>query len=415
MIVESGTGEDADSARAAAYWNLLERISGDLGYDAVGMYYRELLSSDAITELNASVTDTYRVPEHGSVRYYAMMEIPSETYYQGAAAEHTEAIERSGSISAYMDAASECYLRNEDTAALVNTLRALDLSFDGASASSGYTSSEILSEAMRYLGNIRISVSGNGRDDIPEVRLRRAKGIFYPPVVNASVLVTYPMVAGDGSITSSSITMMTDRDGSAEFIRTNPYMIREGEIRFSIAVPGDLLASVLSKAPDGFMDDFMDLLEETSALCSYSYPERIPSASCAIGIAAYGSDGIQIGSDPVYAAFSDYLKSAGAEGYVIVPVIGDSDEEALLYLRRMVPSMEHYIIFRAGIVDSRSGAGVSYVRTEGHLSIYDASSDEPLSVHNPSAAEGGSDAAEAGEASLARCGAGAAGMLLSVL
>ena len=205
MIVESGTGEDADSARAAAYWNLLERISGDLGYDAVGMYYRELLSSDAITELNASVTDTYRVPEHGSVRYYAMMEIPSETYYQGAAAEHTEAIERSGSISAYMDAASECYLRNEDTAALVNTLRALDLSFDGASASSGYTSSEILSEAMRYLGNIRISVSGNGRDDIPEVRLRRAKGIFYPPVVNASVLVTYPMVAGDGSITSSSM------------------------------------------------------------------------------------------------------------------------------------------------------------------------------------------------------------------
>ena len=415
MIVESGTGEDADSARAAAYWNLLERISGDLGYDAAGMYYRELLSSDAVSELHASVTATYRAPEHGAVRYYAMMEIPSESYYQSASDEHTEAIERSGSISAYMDEARECYLRNEDTAALVNTLRALDLSFDGSSASSGYTSSEILSEAMRYLGNIRISVSGNSLDDIPEVRLRRARGIFYPPVVNASVLVTYPMVAGDGSIISSSITMMTDSDGSAEFIRTNPYMIREGEIRFSVAVPGDLLASVLSKAPAGFMDDFMSLLEDTSALCSYSYPERISSDSCAIGIAAYGSDGVQIGSDPVYAAFSDYLRAAGAEGYVVVPVIGDSDEEALLYLRRMIPLMDHYIILRAGIVDSRSGAGVSYVRTEGQLSIYDASSDEPLSVQNPSASEGGSDAAAAGEASLARCGAEAAGMLLSVL
>ena len=414
VFVGSGVGADEQEARAASYRNALEQVGAALGYDAVSPYYREMLSLDRIAALDASVTSTYASPDDEGVAYFAMLQIPEERFLESISEEYSEAIERTGEIGNLLSQAMDSYRANEDTRTLELVLEALDLSLSGTVNDESYTPEQLLGLAMRYLGSIGIEVGDADGTTIP-LRLKRLVGFFHPNVVNGLVRAQYTMVSGDGDLLDAYVILRTDRRGRTEYARTNPYMIRKGTVRFSVNVPDDLVESIVSKAPEGFFDPFLDLLEECTVEAAYEAGDRLGAATAVIAVAEYGYDGLQLAQTSCVDAFSAYLAAAGAEGLEIVRGSGEEETDVLEWLRSQHPGMESYILLRAGITDSVSGNGRDHARSEAMLSIYPGDGDEPVLTRSVYAVGAGSDPSEATEASLERAGEAAAGMLLSEL
>ena len=415
VFVGSGTGADESTARAAAYLDILSRMDSDLGYDVVTLYYRELLSTNAIASLDARITSTYTAPANEGSAYFAMIEIPEETYYSSRSEEYAAALERTDKINALMDEALESYKANQDTKALDLVLSALDLSLSGTVTGSQYTPERLLEQAMGYLENIGITISPDASGTDVSVRMQRMRGIFHPDVVDGLVDVRYAMITGEGDTIESSVILKTGSNGSARFFRTNPYMLWNGTLRFSVAVSSSVLSSIEAKAPAGFLDPLHALLDASSVTYSYEERGRYAAASTVIAVSEYGEDGLQLEMTPACTAFSSYLNAAETGGYTAVPVEGDEEADVLENLRAMFPGMDNYIVLRVGIADSESGGGREYVRTEARLSFYDAESAKPHTVRDLFAIGVGVSESEAGEASLARCGEAAAAMFLSEL
>ncbi len=411
-IVGSGTGRDENEARAAAYRSVLDRVSSDLGIDAFSLYYRELLTTGTIADLSGRVTNTYLSPSADGVAFYVLVEMPEDEYYRRRSDEYTASLERASTVDGYMAAALEEYKANRDTKTLENVLSALDLALSGSLADSAYTAEGLRDSAQAYLENIAISIGKRDGMEV-ELRMKRDKGLFHPSVVNGLIKAEYQKLTSDGRIVTSSVTLMTDRAGRVRFVPTDPYMLRKGVLRFSIAIPEDLISSIEEKAPDGFMDPIIALIGSSSI--EYAYDAGEKAVDTVIAAAVYGEDGTVYDSPSYNLAFSSYLRSASASGFVAIQGSGEEEEEILGSLRAAFPGMRRYIVIRTGIVDSDSGAGREYVLTESQASIYEGYDDSPSEILHGAAAGGGATADEAGRAALESNARYMAGMLLSRL
>ncbi len=415
VFVGSGTGGNEAEARSAAYLDLLKQMSMDLGYEVTGLYYRELLSTDGIEELGTRITDRYSAPGDGRIHYFALAETPEERYYSSRSQEYAEALERTGTIAGYLDSALEAYRNNRDTESLAYILEALDESLSGPVTDPGHTPGNLLGRAMEILGNIELSLRDPGPGTEVTVRMERAKGFFHPPVVSGMIRASYTMVDGEGNETGASVSAMTGDNGRVRFVKVNPYTVRRGSIGFSVDVPEDLLASIAAKAGEGFIEDFMSLLDEKTVRFDYADSGRLDSSSTIISVTSYDQDGMMMPGSEAAAAFSAFLSSVYAQPFTIVQGIGDDEGEVLSYLRREYPGMEDYVILRIGIVDSAEGGGVSYARSESRLSAYSGQSALPYIQQDSYAAGRGESEEEAGYDSLRRGAEIAAGMFLSHL
>ena len=414
-FVGNGTGTDDSSARASAYMNILEKLGTELGYDVVSPYYRELLSTDSIASLSARITNTYSAPVNEGVTYYAMLEMPEDVYYSSRSEEYSAAIERTEKIGQLLESAMENYRENKDTATLLSILQALELSLSGDVNNADYAPELLLDRALGYLGNIGISIEDGSKGTEVSVRMRRMKGLMHPYIVDGLVEVRYMMVNGDGEPIESSVVMRTDRDGMAEFFRTNPYMLWSGALRYSPYIPPELLTSIASKAPEGFIDPLLSLLEESTVEYRYRDEGELSPSDTIIAVAEYGEDGLQLEITAAYNAFASYLASSSASGYRVVSGEGEEESEVISSLMSLYPNLDNYILLRVGIVDSESGAGRVYARAEARLSFYRNGEEEPYLVRDLIVTGGGSTEEEAGETALKRAGSAGAGMFLSVL
>ncbi len=415
VFVGSGTGRDETAARAAAYMNVLEKLGSELGYDAVSPYYRELLSSNSIISLQGSITNTYTSPASEGVMYFAMFEMPESLYLSSRDAEYSASLERTDDIASLLESALSHYRNNEDTEALIASLNALDLSLSGPVLNDEFSPGILLDRAMEYLGNIKLEIGRDADGSSVSVRMKRARGLLHPDVVNGLVSVEYPMVNGDGDDQTSSVVLRTDRKGNAEFFRTNPYMLWEGTLTFSVYIPPSLLDSIESKAFEGFLNPFYDLLSLRSVKYSYRDESKSFDEETVIAIADYDEEGSQMESSPSFPAFSSYLQSASTAEYLIVMGYGEEERDVLSYARRAYPGLGNYIIVRSGIVDRTEGAERSYSRAESMVSFYGREGESPYIVRTLSTAGGGENPDAAGKAALERAGMAAAGMLLSEL
>ena len=414
-FVGSGTGSDDSSARAAAYMNILEQLGTELGYDAVSPYYRELLSTNAISSLSASIVNTYSAPVNEGTAYYAMLEIPEDIYYSSRSEEYSAAIERTDEIGRLLDSSLESYRANQDTDTLLSILRALDLSLSGNVNNDEYSPEALLDKAIGYLENIGIRIVSGSRGTDVSVRMNRMRGIMHPAIVNGLVEVRYTMVNGNGGHIESSVVLRTDGDGIATFFRTNPYMLWNGTLYFSAYVPQDLISSIEAKAPEGFLDPLLALLENNTVEYRYVDSGNMLPANTVISVTEYGEDGLQLELSSAYTAFASYLSSASAGGFRVVIGEGEEEKDVVSSLMELYPDLDNYILLRVGIADSDSGAGRVYVLAEARLSFYHAGDEEPYLVRELTVTGGGNSEEEAGEEALRRAGTAGAGMFLSVL
>ena len=414
VFVGSGVGRDDVAARAAAYRSVLEKLGSELGYDTVSPYYRELLSFNSIAALDAVITNTYSAPADAGITYFVMLEMPESVYLSSRDAEYSASIERTAEISSLLESALEHYRENEDTEALSDTLNALDLSLSGPVLNDDYSPERILGKAIGYLENIGIAIR-DGRGTDVTLRMNRMRGLLHPRVVNGLIRVDYTMLGSDGRLLSASTVIRTGERGEAEFFRTNPYMLWQGSLRFSVYVSEEILESIASKAFEGFLDPIIELLDKTAVTYDYAEESRMYNDNTVTAVAEYSEDGTELGISPCFVSFSSYLEKAAAQGYLVVEGHGEEESDVLAFTRNAFPALDYYVILRAGIVDMTEGAGRVYAKAEARLSFYDEDGEEPYIIHELSVTGSGSTDSEAIEAALDRCGSAAAGMFLSEL
>ena len=405
VFIGEGRGEDEAEARSNAYLSALSRMGAALGHDIINEYYREFLSSGRIMQLGTYVSDSYAAADSSGYYFYIMAATPSVSFE----AERSEEIERAAGIDreigSLLSSASAHYRANEDVDALSDVLSAVSLALDG---SLGYSADDLLSRATSYLESMTLSVS-DADGALCSVRLRRTSRLFSPPVANGRVSASYSMVDNSGSIIGDSITAMTDEDGTFRFPVTNPYMVRKGELVFTIGVPEDVISGIESKAPAGFLSGFLGLLEEKSVVYSYSIPDRFPHENTLMAFVPYIVGEDMIFPAETFRAYCDQLRSAGV-GYEAVIIPGENEADIMARLRTRYPEKRYIIVTYLDVTDSREASDGFYARVDGRNFILDGG--EVITEEEIFAADGGESMDEAARNALERGARIAAGMLL---
>ena len=404
-FVGEGIGESEQGARAASYRNALERMGDDLGYEIISEYLREFLNTDRIEEIGAYVSSSYSTFDNSGYYYYILVTAPSEQFAAMRSEDIEEARARDAEIASLLASASVHYRSNEDVDALSDILDAVSLSLDG---SLGHDPDALMDRALKYLGNIVLSVDGSD-DAICTVTMKRSRGPFHPMVSSGKVDAAYKRVNNEGEIVEGSVWAATKDNGRFTFPWTDPYMVRDGEIRFSVDLPDDTIAQIGEKAGKEFLEPLLSLRDEKSIAYHYRLPDRFPDDLSLIAIVPYMRGENAVYPEETLQAFASQMDAAGV-GYDIVLTAGEDENDIIRRLTAMYPDKRYFIISYLGITDYRKAFDGYYVRVDGRNLVMDRYS--MLAEEEIFAASGGATMAEAERSALERGARIAAGMLL---
>ena len=385
-------------------------MGAGLGYEVTDAYYREFYSTGRISSLGTYIDGTYSAVSDDGYHYFIMAVTPSDTFYSQRSPEIEERMERDREIDSLLSSASAHYRANEDVDALSAVLEALALSLEGERGDDRYSPDYLLSRAMGYLGNITMEADDVSGRALCRISLKRDRGPFPPPVRNGKIRVDYAAIDNEGKRTAESVIAMTGSNGRFSFNVTDPYMVRNGRLTFSVYLPEDTVARIEALAP-GFLDPLLSLCKERSISYEYSVSPAFDRSDMIIAVASYMLDGSVLYSAETLHAFADQLYAAGLQ-YDIITATGEDEEEMLSSLVSAFPDRRYFVIVYLGVSDYREALGDTYVRIDGRASLFDSETGETLATEEIAATSGGPDPETAELTAFERGARLAAGMLL---
>ncbi len=295
-------------------------------------------------------------------------------------------------------------------------LEAIVISLEGDVNNPDYTPDFLLEKVINYAENLRITLSKEAKESIGvTVKVSRTKGLFYPPVNNSSVIAKYSMMDINGDIISSTVRCMTNKKGTFRFKNTNPYIIRSGEIVFSILLDSNLLSKIEEKAQEGFLDSLYNILEEKSVAYSYDDTGRFSPDELLFAIALYDTDGNQIDNPDFIEEVKRYFSTAKVADFSFVIAFGEESEDIYYDLLKTYPEYRYYAILRVGVTDFKQYRDEIYARTEGRVTIVSSSDEREIAVQDSYMVGSGHDSESASYDSLLREARIIAGRLLEEL
>ena len=416
VFVGEGHGPDLSSARAECYRDILEKMSRDLGYDVVSLFYREMVNTDRISEFGTVIRDSFTRSENGSYSYYALSVTPEQRFYRNRTAEYREILAREDQIEDRLSQAMDYYKENRDTKAIESILSALDASLSGKVVNEDYSPSSLLGRALEYIGSLELSTSKESQKSVDVmVYVKRTKGPFHPGVKDAIVKAEYAAVTLTGEDSDDYLLSSTGDDGSFRFRKTNPFMFRDGTVRFSFSFDSALIKSIEEKAGKDFLEPLYSMIDQKSIGYDYHDDGAFDTSSAVLGIAVYDMKGNQIDSSQSRDVFCGYLEKLGIDSSFVVAGDGDEEEEILQDLLSSYPDKRCIIVVRLGIVDSKPGYLDQYVRAEGRLAAIDAFTGDTVFYDNSFAVGKGSTTEDAEREAIIEETKVIAGLLLSKL
>lgn len=370
-FVSSGTGYTEAEARNDAYKNCLYTVSSDLGLDVYTLYYRELSTTGNIKSLDARTDRTYFNPVvSGKSTCYILVTFDQELYEQTRTEEFSLQKERREKIAQKLEEANKAYRENRDFDAYTAMLEAILISFEGDNGNPEYSSSRLLDEAIYYLSPLEINVTRNRNDASATIRVTRNRGILSPAVVGAPIKGEYVMRNTLGEMSRNSVEAVTDKKGRYYFNSTNPYILRTGQITFSLFDANDYLGQIDRVAPLGFTKELHSLLEEKSVSYSYDIQDKERELDLDVLIVEYDERGMERGTSDALSSFNTYMQEcqvslSASEG------VGEEEEDVYNAYLSSGKVNKLLAIIRIGISESIYTDSKYIVKVESYLTIYD--------------------------------------------
>ncbi len=375
-FVAEGVASTEDEARLISIKNVLLRISADLGWDAYTAYYRQMGSSGYVEDLDARIDNSWvRKYTNGTLSYFILVSVDEDLYASSRTEEYTRILERENEIKAYLDDAVSYYKQNMDVKALDAALDALLTSVSGRVNNQDYLPGNLLEEVFYYLEPLSIKASGSRNSADASIRVVRERGFFSPSVEAAALLIRYDMRNTNGNSLTDQISIVTDEKGRYSFHVTNPYILREGEVRISLDLDYDKLARIEALSPVGFLDEFYEMLNSKNIYYSYDIRNSSMERNLDVVVVSYGYGGEEFGSPAALQALDSYMKEFDLS---ITPIAGQglTDQEIFDNYNRSSAAKKNVAIIRLSVVEIRESDSFLMARVEGSLAIYDVNMGE---------------------------------------
>ena len=384
VYVGQGVGKSEEDARDKAYLAVLSKLGENLGYEISTQYFRELVSSDRIQSLSTRISDKYSYQQtNDDWIYYAMATTSSSTLKDSRSPEYILLLDREERISSSLEESLEYYKESEDIQAINKVLDAITISLEGDVNNPDYTPEALRDKAIEYIDNLRISFEHSKKQKSGiTVKLKRTKGMFYPPVKNATLSAGYQMIDTSGNIIDSFFDCKTDKNGRYLYTNTNPYMIRKGEIVFSLSLDSERLKKIVKVAGEEFVQPIKEAYSSKSITYSYQESAKLPNDSTLIAYVLYDEEGNEQSCPSFAYAIDEYLKTVKATGYQIERTNGDEFEDIYEELCKNYPSYRYFIIIRAGVVGSKQNGEETASRAEGRVAFYDRTKEEQFAIQD---------------------------------
>lgn len=420
VFVGYGEGENQKDARDKAYENALGLMGSGLGYDPKELYLRELIAYDRINNLGAKVIDYFEEEDNGVYRSWVRIDALETTYIQARSEEYSALLDREKRIEEKLDEALSEYKANRDTEAINRVLEALLISLEGSVEKEEYTSSALTDKAIGYIDTLKLSVRNKDPESAEAlIRVSRAKGWFYPRVEEAHVRSFYKMENSSGQIIESYFDSKTNEDGEFRFYSTNPYMIWNGTVKFSIMLDEDIVEVIVDNGGESYIVRILEALDSKSTSFDYEYSGKLDKAKTLIVLSQIDINGQIIRDDTFIKEFHKFLLEAGSEGWSIAKELTEEDITDLIEkIAALYPNIENYIISSIGIVEFAESYSHTFAKTEGYSLIYsrDKNGDVVLVDTQQSFSMGEGDSqASAQKNALEKQARISAGLLLEVL
>lgn len=401
-FVAEGVASAEDEARLISIKNVLLRISADLGWDAYTAYYRQMGSSGYVEDLDARIDNSWvRKYTNGTLSYFILVSVDEDLYASSRTEEYTRILERENEIKAYLDDAVSYYKQNMDVKALDAALDALLTSVSGRVNNQDYLPGNLLEEVFYYLEPLSIKASGSRNSADASIRVVRERGFFSPSVEAAALLIRYDMRNTNGNSLTDQISIVTDEKGRYSFHVTNPYILREGEVRISLDLDYDKLARIEALSPVGFLDEFYEMLNSKNIYYSYDIRNSGMERNLDVVVVSYGYGGEEFGSPAALQALDSYMKEFDLS---ITPIAGQgqTDQEIFDNYNRSSAAKKNVAIIRLSVVEIRESDSFLMARAEGSLAVYDVNMGEQTYFDDTTLAIGyGSSIEEASDDALA--------------
>lgn len=381
VFIGYGEGENQKEARDNAYEDALLKMGEGLGYDPRDFYLRELIAYERISDLGSSVYDYFEEEVDGVWRSWVRIDANEQMYIAARSEEYSALLEREARIAGILEESLEEYRTNRDVNAINKVFEAILVSLEGEVENESYTPEALVQKATEYVDNLKITTRNESKDSIGvTVRVSRTKGWFYPRVEDALILSTYTIMTSLQEESESAFVSKTNDKGEFYFYSTNPLVVREGAVEFSIVLDSTLIDSI-DKIDDSLLKPLKAVLDSKNAVYSYQEKGNLDKRDTLIVLSQVDINGGAINDDTFIKTFVSFMEDAKIPGWSVIKDTSDDDEEELIEkLSARYPNIDNIIIARIGIVEFGESPNHVFARTEGYSLLYQRSKDGSLEL-----------------------------------
>ncbi len=308
-FVGKGTAPVNYNARLLAYESILRQISSYVGEDVYDMYYRELTTTNAITDFNLTIASEHTVSEGRTGFDVYLLARMNESLLSGRRTSvYNQMIEREQAIEAILEKADQAYRSNDDTGAIKQYLEATILSAEGPVSERKFETETLLDKAVSFIEALRFSLRNEVEKEARvTVYLRRKSRLLSPKVLNASINATFKARNSLSETYSDFLQFNTASDGYFLFIPYNQGLVKDGQIVFSLD-----LSSTIAKLEKSLSQEQVERIKEAVSTISITFPpytitSTVSSKRILSEIQEFSLEGSLVGGEQALKVFNQEL------------------------------------------------------------------------------------------------------------
>lgn len=232
MVSFVGHGEDSNpfNARLAALRDILSQVSDTLGEDIQSKAWREFSLNDEVEAYSLSVVHVFTQGDET----WVLAEARKDTLESLRTGLQKQKLETDAQARALIAKGEEAYRANQDGIAIERVLDAIDLC---VSQPSTYSLSDLVDQACRYLGALRLTFS-HSRPAVPSVDVKVSRSLFLlnPKVKDCDITATFSSHDVWGRSGSDTMLFNTGDEGVISFRPYSTALADRGTVVFTPAV-----------------------------------------------------------------------------------------------------------------------------------------------------------------------------------
>jgi len=369
--VGRGTDMVSYNARLLAYEDILAQISAYVGEDVRDAYYRELTTTNAIVDLNLSISNEYeRTETRGQHQMYLLARLDANLLAGKRTSVYNEILERDAQIEVLLKEADRAYRANDDTSAIDLYLQAAILASQGPVNVKKHEVSNLLEKAQTFLTSLRFTLRDADQTKATvTVYVRRKSRLLSPKVLKAPVHATFQARNSLGKPYTDFLQFNTATDGFFTFIPYNQGLQKSGEVIFSVDF--SRLREQISSVFD--QETIAPILAAMDA-CRIEFPYTVSSPvtekTVVAAIQAFSQEGVLLSHTGALQTFSEEL------ALDTIPVVqlslGTLElEDQLSELRSRYPQGGLALLGTVGVVRTEVVRQQQVAVASGRVQVYD--------------------------------------------